>query len=135
TYKAAATANLVNTNIKSGVTIGGVVGNVTPSPASCASDGASNCVVDGSTYKAAALANAIAGNIRSGVSIAGVSGTYPSASTPLVGADGTADLENATLHPQLKSNTPFEWFNSAGVRYTAIGSNQITAQKIKSGVT
>jgi hypothetical protein len=45
-------ANLVTGNIKSGTTIFGVGGSVTPSPANCSSNGSQSCVATGS-YRAA----------------------------------------------------------------------------------
>ncbi len=64
--------NLTAGNIKSGVTINGVTGSVTPAPANCAADGATNCVAVDSFP--AALASGAASKLLSGQTLAGVSG-------------------------------------------------------------
>ncbi len=135
-YKAAAMDHVVASNIKSGITIAGVTGHVMEAPANCASDGASGCVVDGTNYKAAAIANAVPANIRSGATIAGITGAYPSASHRLAGADGgVADLDTATFNTKMKSSAAFEWFDSAGSRYTFAGEPKITEGLLLSGVS
>ncbi len=135
-YVAAAKANVLAGNIKNGVTIAGVAGNVTPSPGACASDGASSCVVDGAAYKAAATATAVAGNIKKGVVIAGVTGDYPSATYPLAGANGGIDdLNTATFNAKIKASADFEWFDSVGNPYTHAGEPNIAAGLILNGVS
>ena len=75
-FKAADMTHAVAGNIKSGETIAGISGSVTPSPATCAADGAASCVVDGTSYVAANKSLALAGNVKSGIALAGVTGTY-----------------------------------------------------------
>jgi hypothetical protein len=76
-----------------------------------------------------------AGNIKSGVTIAGVAGQYPSASFPLAGDTGTADLDPATFDAQIKSSTAFEYWTSAGARQTGAGDSDISDANIKNGVS
>ena len=97
TYKAAAITNLSTGNIKSGVTIAGVAGTATLTPANCASDGATGCVAV-ATYPAA-LATGAASKILFGQTLAGVAGNVklPAASdvksgTTRYGAEGTQFL-------------------------------------------
>jgi hypothetical protein len=203
-FKAAAVANLDPLNIKSGVTIAGQSGSVTPAPANCSSSGQQSCVaqgayfagtacaanssacylptyvasaqplkainydaisssatsirvgtslggvtgtlddcsVDGATgcvttssFKAADMTSVTAGSIKSGVTIAGQLGDYPSASNPLAGATGTADLEQGNFDAQIKSATAFEYWTSAGVHQTGSGDTDITAGNIKYSVS
>lgn len=69
-------SDLTPANIKSGVTIAGVVGTASLGAGNlCASDGESSCVVDGTNFKAVAAANIQASDIRAGVTIAGVTGS------------------------------------------------------------
>lgn len=106
-------ADLVAGNINSGVNIFGVTGTLTPSPAACSANDVVGCVTT-ATYKSADLTNLLAGNIKNGVTIAGTAGTYPSLTTPLVGASGTSDLTS------MAANTPagsYEFFDSTGTRY------------------
>jgi hypothetical protein len=108
--------NLTAANIKSGVTIAGVAGtSPTESHLNCSADGSSSCVVDGTTYIAAAKVNVITGNIKSGVTIGGVTGSYPSTLSPLAGASATSDL--TAFGPTVAVGS-YEFFDSAGVRYT-----------------
>jgi hypothetical protein len=86
-------------------------------------------------FTVAGDADLVAGNVKSGVSLFGVSGDYPSASHPLAGADSTADLDAGTFDAKVKSATAFEWFDSAGVRYTGAGDVDLTAANVASGVT
>jgi hypothetical protein len=134
TWKSADLTNLTAGNLKSGVSVAGVTGSYDNRPADCLSNGQEGCVTT-STYKAASFSNLSAGNIKAGVVIAGVTGQYPSATYKLVGADTTPDLDASTLDARIKSASSFEWFDSAGTRYTATGDADITAANIKSGVT
>lgn len=80
-------------------------------------------------------ADLVVGKIKSGVDIFGVVGDYPSATYPLTGADGTADLDLATFDAKIKSATAFEWFTPAGARHTNSGDADIAAANIVSGVS
>jgi hypothetical protein len=135
TFKAASMAGFAAGDVEIGTTIAGVPGTANFTPSNCASDGASNCLVNGSTYKAAAVSNLTAGNIKNGVTIGGVAGLYPSATYPLAGATATADLTATDFTTQVKSATAFEYWDSAGVRQTGNGDANIVASNIASGVT
>lgn len=88
---AAEMANITPANLKSGVVVMGVTGTMVASPATCASDGESNCVASAS-YPAVNKAAVNPAQILSGASVAGVSGTYVApTTTPL--ADCTAEGE------------------------------------------
>jgi hypothetical protein len=122
-------------NIKSGVNIFGVAGNVTAeSHNDCSSDAQIGCITTAS-YKAANMTNVTAGNVKDGVVIAGITGDYPSSTYPLSGASATADLDSATFNAKVKASTSFEYWNSAGTRQTGAGDADITAANVKSGVT
>lgn len=99
------------------------------------------------------------GAIKAGAQILGITGNYPSASSPLVGADGTTDL--SSLAASTSAGT-YEWFESDGTRrtgtisdagtvtpstsdqsfttsvyrqFTVAGDADLVAAKIKSGVS
>jgi hypothetical protein len=131
---------LVASNLRSGVTVAGVAGSFNPTVESHSDCSASNqvgCVTTASfkSIEGATMALITAGNIRSGVTIAGVTGSYPSASTPLVGATATADLDAATFDARIKSVAQFEYFDSAGNRYAQQGSSAIASINIRDGIT
>lgn len=113
-YKAAKLANFVDSDIRSGIHIAGVTGNLTGAPSSCGNDAETGCIAN-SNFKAADMALVLAGNVRSGITIAGVLGGYPSASHPLDGADGTTDLP---AFASTAGATTYEWFKSDGARLT-----------------
>jgi hypothetical protein len=75
-WTAVESADLAAANIRSGVTVGGVEGNAATRPANCASEGASDCVVDGGTAYRAADTTGLASKVVSTASVAGVAGTY-----------------------------------------------------------
>lgn len=134
-FKAADMSFATAGNIKSGAVIAGVSGSVTQeSHTSCVSDGAIGCATTAG-FPAADASLAVAGNIRSGVTLAGISGNYPSAASPLVGSDPTADLDLASFDAKIKSPGTFEWFDSNGNRYVNMGDADITAGNIISGIT
>ncbi len=102
-------------------------------PQECAADGITGCVTT-DAFKSADMTFAVAGNIKSGVTIAGVVGDYPSATYRLAGADGAvADLDTTLFNTKIKSSADFEWFDSAGARYTRAGEPNITAGLLISG--
>jgi hypothetical protein len=103
------------------------------SHSNCAADGATGCVTT-SSFKSANMTNVTAGNIKSGVTIAGVTGQYPSATYTLPSSSG-ADLTTATFNAQIKSSATFQYFDSAGARYTAAGDANITPGNIANGVS
>lgn len=86
-----------------------------PTLADCVANGASGCVTT-STYRSADLSNLAPGNIRNGIAVAGVSGSYPSLTSPLAQATATTDLTSFGASSPVGS---FEFFDSAGNRYTA----------------
>lgn len=129
-YKTADTSNFAAGDIVSGKTIAGVAGSL----ATCTTDGTTGCVTT-ATYKSANMTNATVGNIKSGVTIAGVTGAYPNATYTLPGASGSADLDSSTFNAKVKSATAFEYWDSTGARYTGNGDANITAAKIRNGVS
>jgi hypothetical protein len=106
----------------------------TPTLADCLANNLSGCVTT-ATYKSADFTNITAGNIKSGVTLAGVTGAYPSASFPLAGNTGTADLTTATFDARVKSSAAFEWFDSTGSLQTGAGDEDIAAANISGAVT
>jgi hypothetical protein len=133
-WTAAAVSQLQPGNIRQGVSLGGVAGNVVPTPASCGADGQQGCVVQGAFI---ALTGSVLtpGVIKTGVSIGGVLGSYPSATYPIAGATSVPDLENASFDAKMKSSSDFEWFDSYGSRYVRQGDGDILPENIKQGVT
>jgi hypothetical protein len=115
-------------------TLFGTAGTAVLKPADCSANNVTGCVTT-STYKSADLTNLSAGNIKSTVTIAGVTGNYPSATSPLDGADTTDDLSNvlASRESQLRSATNFEFFMSDGTRVQAQGDADIVAGNIANG--
>jgi hypothetical protein len=116
-------------------TLFGTAGTAVLKPADCSANNETGCVTT-STYKAADLTNLSAGNIKSTVTIAGVTGNYPSATSPLDGADTTDDLSivQATRESQLRSATNFEFFMSDGTRVLTGGDSDIAASNIRDAV-
>ncbi len=105
--------NLKAENVKAGITIGDVVGELT-TPAPCAQDGEASCVTHAG-FKAVNASLLTAGNIKSGVTLGGQLGAYPSLAHPLSGADTTPDL--TAFGPAVATGS-YEFFDSAGIRYT-----------------
>jgi hypothetical protein len=133
-YRSADAADTLATNIKVGVTIAGVAGSVTQeSHSDCSSDAEIGCVTVGA-FRAVDMNYVSAGTIKDGIVIAGITGDYPSATYPLTGASGTADLTDSTFDTKIKSATAFEYFDSAGMRYTGAGDADLSAANIKDGI-
>jgi hypothetical protein len=132
-YYAGVSNSPLASTIVSGTTITGVAGSGTlESHSNCSADGATGCVTTAS-FKSADMTNVTAGNIKSGVTIAGQLGDFPSATYTLPSSSGT-DLTSATFNAQIKSSGTFQYFDSAGARYSATGDVDITAGNISSGV-
>ena len=132
-FSAAATAGLAS-KVLSNASVAGVTGNVTLPAASavrtsatfgvnnaisgaladCAVDGATGCVSTAG-FPAANLSVLSPGNIKKSAIIAGVTGDYPSATYALAGATGATDLTSLAASTAAGS---YEFFDSAGVRYT-----------------
>lgn len=123
--------NLIAGNIKVGVKIGGVEGTLKPSPADCQTDGQTDCVAVAS-YPALQVSLLTAAVLKGGTVISGVTGAYPSASYPLASSTTTTDL--TMFASQLTNNGNFEFFDSAGARYTGSGDSDLMAANIRSGV-
>ncbi len=117
-------------SIRTTLTLSGVTGTL----ADCTTNNTSGCVTTAS-YKSADWTNLTAANIKNGASVAGLTGTYPSSVNLLTGADGTADLDQATFDAKVKGASTFEFFGPDGTRYTNNGDADITAANIASGVT
>ncbi len=129
-------SNLVADNVKHGVAINGVTGTYTG--ATIPSDCSTNGQVNcvtTFTYKAADLTNLTAANVKKGASVAGVVGDYPSTQNPLTGNSNVADLDAATFFAKIKTDAAFEWFDAQGVRHEATGSSLIAAENVKAGVS
>lgn len=139
-YAANDVTGLAASNIRSGVTVAGVAGSFNPTVEShtdCNSNNQVGCVTTASfkSIDSANMSLITAGNIKNGVTIAGVTGSYPSASTPLVGASSTADLDDATFTAKIKSVAQFEFFDGAGNRYVQQGASAIAEANIRVGVS
>lgn len=97
TFKAAAVAQVQTADLKTGKTIGGIVGALQD----CASDGGTNCVA--SSAYAAAQTSGLAAKIMSGQVVAGVSGTATPEAHTTCTADGASGC--VTASPYLAANT------------------------------
>lgn len=98
-HSLAGDADLSAANIKSSIVVFGVTGTFNTSSTPCASDGESNCLVDGSTFAAAALSG-LANKVLSSQTVAGVSGTVvlPAAGKVLTGISyGASNATTGTL--------------------------------------
>lgn len=126
-------ADLVAANVVSGSVIFGVTGTtVAESHSNCTGNSQQGCVAT-ATYQSADLTNLLAANIKNGITISGITGNYPSATSPLAGADATADLTSASFNAKLAASTAFEYFDSAGNRYTGAGDTDLTPVNIAIG--
>lgn len=132
-YTAALTIGLAS-KVLSGQTVAGITGTgVQETHSNCLADAGTGCVATAS-FPAVNASVATAGNIKSGVTLAGVLGDYPSSTHPLAGATTTPDLDLATFTAKISNKATFEWFNSAGVRFSTQGDRDINAVNIQSGV-
>ncbi|MBC7531008.1 MAG: hypothetical protein H7318_05470 [Oligoflexus sp.] len=78
----------------------------------------------------------VSANIRNGITIAGISGNYPSVAAPLTGSTlGLADLTLTNFNATVSAAGNFEFWDSAGGRHQVAGDANLTAGKIKSGVS
>ncbi|MGE4208552.1 MAG: hypothetical protein AB7F87_05265, partial [Oligoflexales bacterium] len=126
-------SNISAGNIKSGVTLAGIAGSLVR-PANCSSDAQTDCVAV-PAYKAVDMTNVTAGKIKAGVTLAGVAGDYPSGTYPLTNASAIVnDLDSTTFNSKMKSVTQFEYFDSAGARYTGNGDADIVAANIANSI-
>jgi hypothetical protein len=76
-------------NIKTNITIAGVTGSVTPTPADCTTDGGTACVAT-TAFKAADMTKATASNIKTNITIAGVTGSVTPTPADCTTDGGTA---------------------------------------------
>jgi hypothetical protein len=129
-YAGAGDVDLVASNVADGVEISDVSGTAElESHSDCVADAEVGCVAVAS-FMAADMSNVTAGNIKDGVTVGGVTGDFPSATYPLFGADGTADLTSATLETKMRASTAFEYFDSAGIRQSGVGDADLAASNI-----
>jgi hypothetical protein len=112
---------------RTSLTLGGVTGTISD----CTADNESDCtaVTGHPSVLKSSLTPAL---VKNGAVLAGVTGAYPSVTYPLASNTGTADL--TSFSSQLTSDTAFEFFDSAGNRYTASGDSDLTAINVRKGV-
>jgi hypothetical protein len=127
---AAASLSGAPAKILSGQVLGGIIGTVPLRPADCAMDNDFSCVAT-PAFPAVVKANVTPGLIKEGSIIAGVNGAYPSAAYPLASNTATTDL--TLFQSQLTSNGAFEFFDSAGSRYTGSGDSDLVAANLRLG--
>lgn len=101
-------ANLTTPNIKDGVSIFGVSGNVVPSAPACTADGQQGCVTTAS-FLSADMSNVIPSNVKDNVIIAGVTGSLSGApvncsANAEVGCVTTSTYKAANLTNLLSAN-------------------------------
>ena len=137
TYVSADLTYLVPANIRQGVVIVSTTGTMVASVEShtdCTGNGQVGCIAT-ATWKSADFANITACKVKKNTWAAGVLGDYPSADCPLRDSTSVADLDLSSFNSKLASATAFEWFDSAGVRYSNNGTTTLTAANIMTGVT
>jgi len=121
-YPSAKLANFTASNVASGITVAGVVGSGTSSPASCSADGGTSCVAN-ATYTAA-LTTGLSSKVLSGNTVAGVGGnvTLPGVSNVLTtvayGASGTSSVGTLTLPTAANVRTSQGTFGVGGTATT-----------------
>ena len=86
----------------------------------------------GTRHSVTGTSNISTGNIKSSVAIFGVTGQYPSSSYRL--ASNTAATDLTLFATQLTTDGAFEFFDSAGVKYTGSGDSDIANANVKNGV-
>ena len=108
--------------------------NGTPGEIPDCSSGGSLCYINGNSLKAAESSALISSNIKNDVSIAGVNGNYPSSSSYLSGATNTPGLTSSNFNSLIISDDSFEWFDSAGNRYTGTGDSDLIPENLRNGI-
>jgi hypothetical protein len=117
--------------IVSGERLAGILGAGASVPRKCTSDNDSNCLAT-VQFPAVAKVNISPGLIKVSSVIAGILGDYPSSNHPLAANTGTTDL--TMFQSQLTTDGTFEFFDSAGQRYTGSGDSDLTAANIRMGI-
>jgi hypothetical protein len=112
--------------------------------ADCSSNGEDGCYLDSAgSYDAGDLTNLSAGNIKRGISLAGVTGNFPSSTSPLprysddggtTNTTGSNETDLTLFVTQLTSDGTFEFWDSAGQRYTGSGDSDIANANVMDGV-
>lgn len=120
--------------IQNGQTVAGVSGTALARPANCSNDNQSSCVTV-AAYPSVDKSLVTADVLKSGVTILGVTGVYPNSTYKLPGASGTTDLISSNFNSSVIGSGTFEWWDSAGNRYTATGDTDIAAGNIQSGTS
>lgn len=128
-------ADFTAANLLKDVTAFGVTGTYQAQPADCSATKVTDCVATATrpTYDSATLT---ADKIKAGEKIGAITGTYPSATAPLAGSTAMADLKGGSFNSQVSSATSFEYWDSSGQRFTAVGDPDIAvAANIRSATT
>ena len=107
---------------------------VTEALPNCSTDGQTNCVST-DTFPAIDKSLLTPANLRLGIVIGGITGSYPSVTHPLVGSTTTPDLTKPTFTAKLKSDSDFEYFDSAGIRHVDSGDSDIVGTNILNSVS
>lgn len=137
TYESANLASIGPANIRQNIVIAGVTGTMTEgveSHTDCTGNRQVGCITT-ATFKSADFTDIVPGKLKAGSFVAGVMGEYPSATYPLKDSTAASDLDLASFGTKLASAAAFEWFDSAGVRYSNNGSTAFTPANVMTGVT
>jgi len=137
TYESANLASIGPANIRQNIVIAGVTGTMVEgveSHTDCTGNGQVGCITT-ATHKSADFTNIVACKVKKDTWVAGVLGNYPSADCPLSSDTNVADLDLSSFNSKLANATAFEWFDSAGTRYSNNGSTALSAGNIMSGTT
>jgi hypothetical protein len=137
TYESANLASIGPANIRQNIVIAGVTGTMVEgveSHTDCNGNKQVGCITT-ATFKSADFTNIVPGKLKAGSWVAGVMGEYPSATYPIKDSTATSDLDLSSFNTKLESTAAFEWFDSAGTRYSNNGSASFTAVNVMAGVT
>lgn len=122
-------SDLAAANILSGVTIFGIAGTMTVQPASCG-PATRDCLttLTHPSYDASVVTAAV---IKNGVTIGEVTGGYPSNTHKFGDSTNMTELVGANFNDLMAGGTTFEYWDSAGNRFTAVGDSDLVASNIR----
>lgn len=125
--------DLTAANILTGVRIFGVDGSLVKQPLDCTGLKLEDCLTtaDYPSYDPGVLTE---DKIKKDVTIGKVTGKYPSAAYKLTGEQpAVTDLTATNFNARMASSQSFEYFDSAGNRFSAVGDADLLGANIRQG--